>query len=239
VPIPDGEHVDLISATLLAGLDGRLDRKRDVAGETIGMRFLEEQRALRAAPLRFDAEATTLATVTARSLVRYEGAVYSVPSAWAGLDVVVRVGPSTVTLVGRDGQSVVHARKRFGERAIDYRHYLQELARKPQALRQVLPDLLGDLGAPFPAVWAPLHDTHDEREAARRLAKILGELHTRGAEAVIPALEAVLASGAPLALATIISATPARLEMPALLRDVQVSSGRAADYDTWLRGVPA
>jgi transposase len=239
VPIPEGEDVDAISNTLLADLDARLDRKRDVTGRTIGERFVEEQRALRAAPTRFEAAATTFATVSARAVVRHEGAAYSVPSAWAGLDVQLRVGPSTVTLVGRDNQSVVHPRRRFGERSIDYRHYLHELARKPQALRQVLPDLLRDLGAPFPAVWARLHDMHDEREAARLLAKILGELQTRGAAAVIPALEAVLATGAPLGLAAVVSATPARLDVPAALRDVEVSSGRAADYDAWLRGVSA
>ena len=51
---------------------------------------------------------------------------------------------------------IVHPRKRFGQRSIDYRHYLPELARKPQAVRQVLPDLLRDLGAPFPAVVGSL-----------------------------------------------------------------------------------
>ena len=237
VPIPQGEHVDAISARVLADLDARLERKRDITGRTIGARFVEEQHALRAAPTRFEAEATTFATVSARAVVRHDGAVYSVPTAWAGLDVALRVGPSTVTLVGRDGQSVVHPRRRFGERSIDYRHYLSELARKPQALRQVLPELLRDLGAPFPAVWARLHDQHDDREAARLLAKILGELQTRGAAAVIPALETILATGAPIGLAAIVSATPARLEVPPALRDVEVTSGRAADYDTWLRGV--
>ena len=52
---------------------------------------------------------------------------------------------------------LLHPRKRFGQRSIDYRHYLSELARKPQAVRQVLPDLLRDLGDPFPAIWDQLH----------------------------------------------------------------------------------
>ena len=109
-------------------------------------------------PTPFAPEATTLATVTPRALVRLEGAVYSVWTRWAGLDLVVRDrAPSTVTIVGRDGTRVHHPRKRFGERSIDYRHYLTELARKPQAVRQVLPDLLRDLGAPFPAIWDQLH----------------------------------------------------------------------------------
>jgi hypothetical protein len=60
------------------------------------------------------------------------------------LDLLVRSGATTVTIVGRDGTRILHPRKRFGERSIDYQHYLSELARKPQAMRQVLPDLLRD-----------------------------------------------------------------------------------------------
>jgi hypothetical protein len=133
---------------------------------------------------------------------------------------------------------VQHPRKRFGERAIDYRHYLTELARKPQAVRQVLPDLLRDLGAPFPAIWDQLRGAHDPREAARLFAKVLGQLDTQGAAVVVPALTAALATGTPLLLAL----TPARrstdrLEpdaVPARLRAIEVGRGCAADYDDWL-----
>jgi len=137
-----------VNAALLAQMDARLDTQRDATGQTIGVRFTEEQRRLRSAPLPFAAEATTFATVSPRALVRLEGAVYSVPSRWAGLDLVVRIGATTVTIVGREGTRILHPRKRFGQRSIDYRHYLAELARKPQAVRQVLPDLLRDLGEP-------------------------------------------------------------------------------------------
>ena len=152
VPIPRGPTLAGINATLLAQMDARLDTTRDAAGQTIGTRFAEEQRLFRLAPTPFAPEATTLATVTPRALVRLEGAVYSVPSRWAGLDLVVRIGATTVTIVGREGTRILHPRQRFGQRSIDYRHYLSELARKPQAVRQVLPDLLRDLGAPFPAI---------------------------------------------------------------------------------------
>ena len=100
--------------------------------------------------------------------------MYSVPCRWAGLDLIARIGATTVTIVGRDGTRIVHPRKRFGQRSIDYRHYLPELARKPQAVRQVLPELLRDLGAPFPAVWDHFHAAHAPREAARLFAKVLG-----------------------------------------------------------------
>ncbi len=234
VPIPTGASLEAINAALLARLDARLR-----ATPTIATRFIEEQRAWRPVPEPFAAEATTLATVSPRALVRLEGAYYSVPCRWAGRDLVVHVGPSTVTIVGHDGTRIGHPRKRFGERAIDYRHYLPELARKPQAVRQVLPDLLRNLGDPFPAVWAHLHEAHGPREAARLLAKILGELETRGAREVVPALETAPPPGAPLTMARIATAAPARVDLPAALRDLDITSGCAADYDGWLRGARA
>ena len=50
----------------------------------------------------------------------------------------------------------------FGGRRVDYRHYLGELARKPQAVRQVAPELVAALGEPFGRLWARL-----EREPGR------------------------------------------------------------------------
>src|SRR5688572_16619194 len=221
VPIPVGATLAVINETLLAQMDARLDTQRDAAGQTIGVRFTEEQRQFRPAPTPFAPEATTFATVSPRALVRLEGAVYSVPSRWAGLDLVVRIGATTVTIIGKDGTAIRHPRKRFGQRAIDCRHYLPELARKPQAVRQVLPDLLRDLGAPFPAVWDHLQAAHGPREAARLFAKVLGELETRGAADVVPTLEAALASGAPLVVARPAARTPAvRVDVPASLRDL-------------------
>lgn len=237
VPIPHEPTLALINATLLARVDARMDSTRDAAGRTIGARFAEEYRQFRAAPLPFAAEATTIATVLPRAVIRLEGAWYSVPSRWAGLDLTVRVGPSAVTIIGRDGTRIEHPRKRFGERAIDYRHYLPELARKPQAVRQVLPDLLRDLGAPFPAVWAQLRTAHTPREAARLFAKVLGQLDVHGAAIVVPALTTALVTGTSLLLACAPpSPTLTAIEVPAPLREIEVASGCAADYDGWLVG---
>jgi len=237
VPIPSGPTLTEINALLLAQMDARLDTTRDAVGQTIGVRFADEQRLFRGVATPFAPEATTLATVTPRALVRLEGAVYSVWTRWAGLDLVVRIGASTVTIVGRDGTRVQHPRKRFGERSIDYRHYLTELARKPQAVRQVLPDLLRDLGSPFPAIWDQLHAAHGPREGARLFAKVLGQLDTHGAAVVVPALTTALATGTPLLLALTPAPTRGRLDadaVPATLRAITVGSGRAADYDAWL-----
>jgi hypothetical protein len=106
-------------------------------------------------------------------------------------------------------------------------------------VRQVLPDLLRDLGDPFPAIWAQLHGAHGPREAARHFAKVLGQLETHGAAVVVPALRVALATGLPLLLALTPAPSPVRVALdalPAPLRDIDVASGCAADYDTWLLG---
>lgn len=236
-PIPSAPTLEAINQALLARMDARLETGRDVAGQTIGTRFAEETAYFRPVPAPFVAETTTIGTVSPRALMRLEGAVYSVPCRWVGLDLIARIGATSVTIVGREGTRIVHPRKRFGQRSIDYRHYLPELARKPQAVRQVLPELLRDLGAPFPAVWDHFHAAHPPREAARLFAKVLGQLDTHGVDRVVPALETALRTGTPVLLAL----TPGRPAVPldpevvpAALREVEVLSGCAADYDGWL-----
>jgi hypothetical protein len=179
-PIPSAPTLAAINQTLLARMDARLETGVDRTGATIGARFTTEAAHFRPLPVAFVAEATTLSTVSPRALVRVDGAVYSVPCRWAGLDLITRLGAALVTIVGREGGLIVHPRKRGGQRSIDYRHYLPELARKPQAVRQVLPELLRDLGPPFPAVWDHFHAAHAPREAARLFAKVLGQLDTHG-----------------------------------------------------------
>ena len=235
-PIPSAPTLDAINQALLAQMDGRLATGRDGAGETIGTRFLLEAPGFRALPVPFVAEATTFVSVSPRALVRLEGAVYSVPCGWAGLDLIARVGATEVTIVGRDGTPIRHPRKRFGQRSIDYRHYLPELAHKPQAVRQVLPELLRDLGDPFPAVWAHLRAAHTDREAARLFAKVLGQIEAHGLAHVATTVAGALTTGTPilLALTPPPAAGTASVEVPPALRDIAVPSGCAADYDGWL-----
>jgi len=168
--------------------------------------------------------------------------VYSVPCRWAGLDLVARIGATTITIVGRDGTPIRHPRKRFGQRSIDYRHYLPELAKKPQAVRQVLPELLRDLGDPFPAVWTHFHAAHPDREAARLFAKVLGQIEGQGLAHVAATAANALTAGTPVLLALRSTPAVAPLEavaVPSALRDIEVASGCAADYDEWLTEVRA
>jgi len=80
---------------------------------------------------------------------------------------------------------VLHPRVGFGRRRVVYRHYLPELARMPQALRQVAPELLAELAEPWDRLWQLLAATHGQLKAARVLAKLLGVLEEQG-EARIP-----------------------------------------------------
>ena len=91
---------------------------------------------------------------------------------------------------------------RFGERSIDYRHYVRELAKKPQAVRQVAAELMRDLGpSRSPRAWRSLVDAHGPKQAARVFAKVLAHVEARGIEAVAATLAQRSRDGEPLLLA--------------------------------------
>ena len=81
------------------------------------------------------------------------------------------------------------------------RQYLQNpnlnLNERAEAVRQVLPELLRDLGDPFPAVWAHFHAAHPEREAARLFAKVLGQVETHGLTQVVSTITSINVITAP------------------------------------------
>ena len=240
VPIPKGESLAAISAELLERLDKRQREGGDADGRTIGDRFAVERCKMLPPPAHaFRARVAHSVGVSRRSLVVVEGAYYSVPCEWNGLDVMAYVGPEDVEITGPDC-TVLHPRMRFGEKSVDYRHYVRELARKPQAVRQVAAELVRDLGAPFPSVWRSLVDAHGPRQGARVLAKILAHVETRGLVAVARVLEVALGSGEPLLLALAPAIAPAVIldedTLPPGLRAIDVQTGRAADYDVLLGG---
>jgi hypothetical protein len=239
-PIPAGPALDAISRTLLARLDEQLGVLRDGTDQTVGALWAEEQPRLLALPARaFDAAAPRLVSVSRRSLVRVEGAVYSAPSRWAGLDVTAYVGVDDVTLAGPSGERVRHARQRFGHRAVDYRHYLPELARKPAAVRQVADELVPTLGEPYTDVWQRLVEVHGPKQAARVFAHVLGAVADQGHDVVAGRLRGALADGTPvlLAIKPAVEAPPATLdELPVALRGIEVVGSTAAAYDALLGG---
>jgi transposase len=231
VPIPSGPDLATISAAMMARLDTRIDAT-----------FADERAVmlpLPSAPFG-SARCAPSASVSRRSLVKLDGAVYSVWSTWAGLDVTGYVGVDEVAIVGPDGSRVVHARQPFGGRCVDYRHYVHELARKPQALRQVADELIPALGEPFDAAWRLLVDQHGPKQAARLFAQVLRAIEARGQLVVADEVRAALASGEPLQLAVRSKqvSTPVPHErLPSSLSGIEVAAGDVADYVAWLGGV--
>jgi hypothetical protein len=67
------------------------------------------------------------------------------------------------------------------------------LARKPHAMRQVAPELIAELGAPWGGLWELLRGARGELEAARVLARLLGAVCEHGEERVRLAPEAAVA----------------------------------------------
>src|SRR5215204_5302104 len=185
-PIPQGETLSEISETLL--------REVELAF-TSEQRFAEERRHLGGLPERpFEARKVELVWVSRRSTVSVGGATYSVPSRWASLRATAYVGVEEVRFVC-GGQSVVYAKERKGAKKIRYRHYLSELAKKPQALRQVAPELIREMGDPYGKLWEMLTERYGEKEAARVLSRILGAVVDHGEESLAQALQAALARG--------------------------------------------
>ncbi len=168
---------------------------------------------------------------------RAEGAWYSAPSRWAGLVATAYIGVDELTLRCR-GEEVAHPRQPFGGRLVRYRHYLGELARKPQAVRQVAPELLAELGEPFGRLWVLLEGERGGHEAARALARLLRAVDEHGEERVRGVLEQVLDQERfdELAVQRLLTAAqgPAPVTVPEALRGYEVESASAAVYDRLL-----
>lgn len=232
-PIPRGEILEEISNALVAQLETARAYTKDRAGRSVAERFAEEQRALRTLPERsFEARLTVPVLVSSMATVTIEGAEYSVPSAWVHLSVMAHVGASDIELVGRAERFTVRKLPRGG-RAIKYLHYLPELARKPNAVRQVAPELLAELGEPYRVLWSRLVQRYGTKDAARVLSRLLGVSEHPQASEVIRRLTEVLQPSPPAPSAPQLQAN---VVVPQALAGYVVEAGCAADYDRLLAG---
>jgi len=229
-PIPRGENLSEICEILMAEVELAFSQQE---------KLREELRKMRPPPEKpFEARKVELVSVSSGATVRVEGATYSVPSRWASLRATAYVGVEDIRLVCRE-QTVSYPKERKGGRSIRYRHYLPELAKKPQALRQVAPELVRELGSPYEELWKMLTASHGPKEASRVLARILGATLEHGEEAVGEALEAALAQGRCdlLSLGKHLHddgrEQVGSVEVPETLCGYRVEAARAKDYD-WL-----
>jgi transposase len=240
VPIPSGDDLRTIATALLARLDAQAHKKRRDDGRTIAERFADERTQMLPLPaVPFRAASFHHVEVSRRGLVQLAGAAYSVWSNWTRLGVKAFVGVDEVELAGPDDRVVVHPRQPFGGRAVDYRHYLPELAKKPQAVRQVADELIRDLGAPFAALWRQLVDERGPKHAARTFAHVLRAVVELGERTTAERVRRALDSGEPVLLALRPSEPQPSIAgdaLPSRLREITVAAGCAADYDELLGG---
>ena len=233
-PIPSGQSLGEIAAALVQNLDAAADTRVDQQGRTVAQRFSEERELLRALPQRaFEARQVEPVAVSRQALVRVEGAQYSVPSHWSASQATAYVGVADIVLEWREERITVTKQPRGG-RAVQYRHYLDELAKKPQAVRQVAPELMEELGEPYVRLWKLLGGRYGELDAARVMAKLLGAIVEHGEQVIGEALSEVLAASPQAPRGP--SIPPATVAVPAALQHYQVESTPASSYDALLLG---
>jgi hypothetical protein len=239
VPIPRGESVQAVASELLARLDRQASKRRAEDGKTVIERF-DEERSLMLPLLSagFDPSKVVLCEVSRSARIKVNGASYSVPMHWHSLQATVYVGAAAVRIICR-GESVTYDRQGFGRKVVRYVHYLPELARKPQAVRQVAAEVLAELGEPYGALWRLLVDVHGPAEAARVFAKVLGAVVEHGRDRVAAAVASALASNRTdlLDLGRDVTAPSGRtVDVPASLAGYDVEKASATDYDALLYG---
>ena len=223
-PFPSGDSLAEISDRMQSLLD--LDWKASGGS----------QEPLRELPNRpFDARSCRTLTVRKDATIQVEAAVYSVPSQWARRSVQVLVGIEALEIsCGSD--RVELARIARGGKRIDYRHYLTELARKPQAVRQIAPELVDQLGAPYPRLWEWLSKSYGSKEASRVLSRFLRAVADHGERSVGKAIALALDDGRLDLLSLRDDTERPRVQVPAELSGHVVEMTQAASFDCLLTG---
>jgi transposase len=237
-PVPRGDSLSEISGSLLGEIELTWRQRVRRDGRRCWDMWQEEKPLLLPPPQRpFEARRTIMVPVSSKSTVQIGGAIYSVPSRWARLDATAYVGVEDIRLVCR-GETEVVAHQRHGGKRINYRHYLTELARKPQAVRQVAPELVAELGEPYGKLWTLLVGRYGSKEAARVLSRVLGAIVDHGEKETAEALESAFKAGRCdlLALNKHMEQHNLTVEVPVALQAYEIESGSPEDYDVLLTG---
>ena len=133
------------------------------------------------------------ARVSSTCLVTIARNRYSVPCAYAGAAVSVRLYPERVVVIAEQEVIAEHPRASDRDHVVyDWQHYLPLIERKPGALRN---------GAPFadlPEAFKRLSQALLRREGGDRvMAQVLAAVPQHGLETVQVAVELMLESGRP------------------------------------------
>lgn len=237
-PIPRADTLEEACKSLLSELEERATEPRRGSDKrsTLELFTQEEYPRMKMLPgAPFQARKAVPISLSSKSTFIYDTVLYSVPTRMARLAAVAYIGPADILVICR-GETIVKTRQRRGGRGVEYRHYLPELAKKPQAVRQVAPELVSELGSPYQKLWELLSDTHGSMEAARILTRILAAIVDHGEEAVKQAVELSLVGDRPNLLGLRL---PKRYHphvvVPESLANIEVEAVRAASYDRLLQ----
>jgi hypothetical protein len=238
-PVPSAPTLAEASRQLLERIDRQAAERPRGGGLSRIERFERDEVPLLLPVLRgpFDPRRVELVTADSSARVRLAGARYSVPVAWARCEVQARVGVDEVELRCQ-GAVVTAPRQPRGQDFTDYHHYLPELQRKPQAVRQVMPALLEQLGPPFDRLWRLLVDLHGPADAARVFARVLGAVAEHGEPAVRDSVTSALAQDR-LDLVLLLPRREQRaspVPVPAALAHHHIEQPSASQYDALLQG---
>lgn len=239
-PVPQGADLESISSTVMADIESMAAQKPRRDGKSNEELFEADQRALMPLPqVPYEVRKPRAISISRSSTTTIEAVLYSLPERWARLDAMAYIGVGNIRFVCR-GEEIYRERAPRPGRMILYRDYLGELSRKPQAVRQVAPELVAELGEPYGGLWRLLERTHGAQKGARVLAGVLGAIGDHGEEVVSAALSTALGEGR-MDLLEIRRHLPEQApilegQLPAQLRDVHVEAGCASDYDHLLIG---
>jgi len=150
-----------------------------------------EQPELMPLPGVFDGYIEFVARVSSTCLVTVKRNRYSVPCRWANRRISVRLYPDRLELYGDDVWVASHGRLLDRDQvSYDWQHYLPLLERKPGALRN---------GAPFtemPSALLSLKQALNKHTGGdRAMADLLACVPRQGLDAVLAAVESLLAAG--------------------------------------------
>jgi transposase len=238
-PVPSAPTLAEASRQLLERVDRQAATQPRDGGPSPMAHFERDELPLLLPVLRgpFDPRRPETVVADGSARVRLAGARYSVPVAWARCEVQARVGVDEVELRCQ-GAVVTAPRQPRGHDHTDYRHYLPELQRKPQAVRQVMPALLAQLGPPFDRLWRLLVELHGPADAARVFARVLGAVHEHGEAVVRDSVSSALARDR-LELVLLLPRRGERappVPVPAALAQHHIEQPSACQYDALLQG---
>lgn len=238
-PIPHGESLAEISKIILQNIETSLQAKQDRKGKAVSEKITEEREALGVLPAdAFEPSRLQSVCINRRSVIRLEGSDYSVPSEWACLKAVAYVGVEQIRLICQD-ETLILPRQKRGEDCIRYQHYLREFAQKPQAVRQVAPELMGELGEPFQQLWELLEESHGGKQAGRVMAKVIQAILDHSLEEVSQSVKDCLKSERVDLLPMLLPRSEQILPtnpVPEVLQDITIEQASASDYNHLLKG---